>query len=390
MRTSMKQLAVAFVVTLTAAACGGPKQFGSLCDDPNAPAACDQACDPSPGAAQTCPSGFYCSEDGRCDAECTPTGGQCGDGYVCTPNGRCEADGSMPDPMGPDASCPAVNFTAKAVTPSIQLLIDRSGSMGDPIGNTSRYNAIRNALVDSTNGVITKLQAKAYFGASLYSTDSPCPKLYSVGRAMNNRDAIATLINNQSPNGNTPTGPSIDQVVAGFAANPPPAGSPPIIVLATDGLPNECNSNDTNAGQTKSINAAKAAYAAGIRLFILAVGNGIADNHLQAMANAGAGVQAGMPNAPYYVSNTPQDLTNAFNQIIGGVLSCELMINGNVDQSQAAGGTVILNGNPLMYGTDWTLSSPNTIKLLGQACEDLKNSTNPVVTASFPCGSVLL
>ncbi len=385
----MKNLAVAFVAILTAAACGGPKQFGSVCDDPNAPQACNMPCDPSPGASQVCPSGFYCSEDGKCDAECTTAGGQCGDGYVCTANGRCESDGTDPGPTGPDASCPAVNFTAKAVTPSIQLLIDRSGSMNDPIGGTTRYNAVRTSLVDGTNGVVTKLQSKAYFGASLYSTDAPCPKLYSVGRQINNHSAIAGLIASQSPAGNTPTGGSIDQVVADFAANPPPAGSPPIIVLATDGLPNNCDGNST-AGQQKAIQAATASYAAGIKLFILAVGNGIADNHLQAMANAGAGVQAGQPNAPYYLANTPQDLTNAFNQIIGGVISCDLMINGTVDQNQAAGGTVTLNGMTLMYGTDWTLSTPNTITLLGAACDALKNSVNPTVTASFPCGSVLL
>ena len=385
----MKNLVVAFVVILTAA-CGGPKQFGSVCDDPSRPEACDQTCDPTPGTASTCPGGFYCSEDGRCDAECTQTGGQCGAGYVCTTNGRCESDGSGNNPTGPDASCPAVNFTAKAVTPSISLLIDRSGSMADPIGNTNRYNAIRTSLVDPTNGVITKLQNKAYFGASLYSTDSPCPRLYSVPRALNNRDNIANLINSQSPAGNTPTGPSIDVAVGAFATTPPPAGSPPIIVLATDGLPNECNSNDTTAGQAKSIAAAKAAYAAGIKLFILAVGNGINDAHLQSMANAGAGVQAGQANAPYYISNTPQDLTNAFNQIIGGVISCDLMINGSVDPNQAAGGTVVLNGMQLMYGTDWTLVGGNTIRLLGQACDTLKSSTNPVVTASFPCGTVLL
>ena len=384
----MKNLAVAFVLVLTAA-CGGPKQFGTVCDDPSAPEACNQSCDPTPGAASSCPAGFYCSEDGKCDAECTVGGGQCGDGYSCTPNGRCEQD-PQNNPMGPDASCPAVNFTAKAVTPSISLLIDRSGSMAEPIGGTTRYSAIRSSLVDPTNGVITKLQNKAYFGASLYSTDAPCPRLYSVPRALNNRDSIANLINSQAPQGNTPTGPSIDQAVAAFAAAPPPAGSPPIIVLATDGLPNECNSNDTTAGQAKSIAAAKAAYAAGIKLFILAVGNGINDAHLQGMANAGAGVLAGQPNAPYYISNTPQDLTNAFNSIIGGVISCDLMINGNVEPSQAAAGQVVLNGMQLMYGTDWTLVGGNTIRLLGAACETLKASANPVVTASFPCGTVIL
>jgi len=47
------------------------------------------ACDPSPGAPTTCPGGYHCTEDGKCDAVCTQSGGECGDGYRCTPDGRC-------------------------------------------------------------------------------------------------------------------------------------------------------------------------------------------------------------------------------------------------------------------------------------------------------------
>jgi von Willebrand factor type A domain len=313
---------------------------------------------------------------------------------ACSPT-ITKGDPGGTDPGGdddtPDATCPAVHFTAMKTTPSIALLIDRSGSMVNDIGGTSRYGAIKQALVDNTNGVVTKLQNEAYFGAALFSSDNPCPRLYSVPRAMGNRSAIATLINGQNPNGNTPTGPSIDQVVADFAANPPPTGSPPVIVLATDGLPNTCNDgNDTATGQAKSITAAQNAYAAGIRLFILGVGNGIADQHLQAMANAGLGVQNGQPNAPYYLANSPQQLTDAFDQIIGGVVSCDLTINGNVDPASAQSGTVTLNGMTLTYGTDWTLLDSHTIELLGAACTTLKQSANPVVDAAFPCGTVIL
>ena len=288
---------------------------------------------------------------------------------------------------GPDASCPAVHFQATQVIPSIQLLIDRSGSMDTnlPNTNTSRYDAMHDALVGA-NGVVSSLENKVYFGASLFSADNPCPKLYSQGRAMGNASTIKTLIESQNPNGNTPTAPSIDAVVADFAANPPPAGSPPVIVLATDGLPNSCNGNDDTTAQT--VVAAQAAYTAGIRLFVLGIA-GVNDSFLQQVANAGAGVQMNQPNAPYYTANSPAQLQQAFQQIIGGVVSCDLMISGNIDPNQAAGGTVTLNGQTLMYGTDWTLVGGNTIELLGAACDTLKNSSSPAVDASFPCGSII-
>ena len=310
-----------------------------------------------------------------------------GDGIIDDPNGT-GSGSDMGGGIGPDANCPSVNFMATSVIPSIQLLIDRSGSMGTalPNTNTSRYQAMRDALVGTT-GVVAQLQAKAYFGASLYSSDTPCPRLYNTQqRAMNNFAQVKTLIESQSPNGNTPTPGAIDQTVALYAANPAPMGSPPIIVLATDGLPNSCAGADS---QNESIQAAKNAYTAGIRTFVLGIA-GVNDGFLQAMANAGQGVQANQTNAKYYTANSPAELQMAFQQIIGGVVSCELTINGTVDLEQGKGGSVTLNGQQLMYGTDWELVNGTTIRLLGQACENLKNSTNPQVQASFPCGSVIL
>ena len=309
-----------------------------------------------------------------------------GDGIIDDPNGG--GGGSDMTGGAPDANCPSVNFMATSVIPSIQLLIDRSGSMGTALQNTntSRYQAMRDALV-GTNGVVGQLQAKAYFGASLYSSDSPCPKLYHTQqRAMNNFTQVKALIESQSPNGNTPTPGAIDQTVQLFAQNPAPMGSPPIIVLATDGLPNSCAGADS---QNESVAAAKNAYTAGIRTFVLGIA-GVNDSFLQAMANAGQGVQANQANAKYYTANSPAELQMAFQQIIGGVVSCELTINGTVDLDQGKGGTVTLNGMQLMYGTDWELVNGTTIRLLGQACDRLKSTPNPVVQASFPCGSVIL
>jgi hypothetical protein len=245
---------------------------------------------------------------------------------------------------------------------------------------------MHDALVGA-NGVVGQLQAKAHFGASLFTSDSPCPRLYNTSaRQLNNFTQVKQLIESQSPNGNTPTPGAIDQTVQLFQANPAPAGSPPIIVLATDGLPNSCAGADS---QPESIQAAANAYSAGIRTFILGIA-GVNDSFLQSMANAGQGVQPNQPNAKYYTANSPAELQMAFQQIIGGVVSCELTINGTVDPEQAKGGTVMLNGMQLTYGTDWEVVNGTTIRLLGQACDTLKGSTNPQVQATFPCGSVIL
>ncbi|MBS1123558.1 MAG: hypothetical protein H6Q90_5786 [Deltaproteobacteria bacterium] len=155
-------------------------------------------------------------------------------------------------------------------------------------------------------------------------------------------------------------------------------------MLATDGLPNGCG-DSTQA----SVAAAAASYAAGIPLFVLAINE--TSEHFQDLANAGAGVQPGQPNAPYFIGNNPQDLVTAFNSIIGGAISCDLTITGGtVDTAAGALGTVVLNGQPLVYGVDWILVDGTTIQLTGAACTELKSTPTPTVDASFPCGSVLL
>jgi hypothetical protein len=88
----MNRLSLGFVAAIAVTGCG-PKEFGSLCDQVPAPAACMTACDPAPGAANMCPAGYYFAPDGYCDAQCTPNSTECGDGYVCTGDGRCVDDG---------------------------------------------------------------------------------------------------------------------------------------------------------------------------------------------------------------------------------------------------------------------------------------------------------
>jgi hypothetical protein len=389
-------------LALVAAACGG-KTFPSLCATQfPPPPECATACDASPSAANSCPGGFHCSGDGKCDTVCTAAGGQCGNDYSCTSDGRCVPNGNgnggsdMPD------ACPSVHFQAMKTTPSIELLIDKSQSMrenfnGQDPNNMSgvsgpfKFPTEQDALV-GTQGSVTQLQGTAYFGAAMYPSNA-CPGVFSAPRALNNLKAISDLIAAHPPGGNTPTAQAIDAVVADFTANPPPKGSPPVIVLSTDGLPNECNDNGADAqtrAKAATIASAKAAFAKGIRLFLLVVGNQFDAQFKKELANAGQGVVAGQPDALAYTATDPQSLADAFQAIIGGVLSCDLQLSGQVDPTTGQNGTVTLNNMTLNYGTDWTLD-PNglVIHLLGSACNTLKNSQNPQVDATFACGAII-
>ncbi|HET9619925.1 MAG TPA: vWA domain-containing protein [Kofleriaceae bacterium] len=378
------------------AACGGNKAAESLCaDQVPPPAACNTPCDPVSGADQ-CPLGYHCSADGKCDTQCTPTGNECGASNTCTNDGFCQpGDNNGPPPI--DAECPAVHFTASKVTPSVQLLLDRSGSMledfngnDNGLGN-SKFTAEDKALVDPT-GVVTQLQSSVYFGVMMYPSNV-CPGTVQTPRALMNAGAIASFIQSNVPasTGNTPTPQAIDSAVQDFVANKPPAGSPPIIVLATDGLPNDCSGKNGNLAKQQSITAAANAFSKGIKLFVLVVGNQFDDTFKRALANAGQGVQPGQPDAKAYSATNATQLTQAFQEIIGGVVSCDLKLNGHVDPGNAQTGSVSLNGANLIFGTDWNVDADGTtLHLLGKACDTLKGSTDPKVDATFSCGAVLL
>jgi len=388
----MTRAHVQSLLLLMIAGCGA-KTNPSVCDSVglSANAVCNEACDPN--GANSCPAGYHCTGDGKCDAQCTTDGTfPCPQDYTCTADGTCMATGG---PGGtPDAPvCPAIHFTAMPTIPSIELVIDRSGSMDGTDITPTRYKAITTGLVGA-QGVVTTDGAGVYFGAAEFAGDqSPCLNLngFSVPRALNNTAAISGLLAANPPNGgSTPTAPAIDQTVADFAANPPPAGSPPIILLATDGEPNACgNGNDNGA----SVASTKAAYAAGIRLFILGLALPDSLQFLQDMANAGQGVTAGMPDAPYFAADNPTQLATALNAIINGVLSCDLTITApageTVDPMTASGGTVTLDGMTLVFGTDWTVINGSTLELQGAACTKLKSDANPQLDASFPCGSII-
>jgi hypothetical protein len=337
-----------------------------------------------------CGASLHCKPGGICGAECIMGGAECGAGRHCGAHGWCQDD-----------ACPSVTVGLAPVVPTVVLLIDQSGSMSESFGGRSRWEAVRVALTDPTSGVVPALQSKVIFGASLYTSHNGtldgenCPLLQVVPPALNNSAPIRDLLRDHQPDGDTPTGESIDAVVATFGTSSPDPDnrqSPRVIVLATDGEPDTCAVPNPQTGQALALEGAGNAYAAGIRTFILSVGSEVGHAHLQDMANAGVGLPVGgTEHAPFYVANDTSQLVDAFDEIIRGVRTCVLTLSGHVAAGSEASGDVRLNGQPLGYGdpNGWRMIDDETLELVGTACTTLLESDTATLSATFPCGSII-
>lgn len=368
---------------------------GEVCSGPSAPAECDAPC----SGALACADGLYCGPGGRCTADCLP-GDACPEGAVCGPDGRCPR--RTPD-LGPE-DCARVEVGARRVTPNVYLVVDQSGSMTEDFGASNRWDALRSSLLDAEAGLIASLGETVRFGLALYtaraegSSSGPpigmCPMVEVVDAALGNYAAIGAVYGEREPVDETPTGEALEVLTARLTGLPDPPTDPTIFVLATDGEPDQCAELNPQRGQGRSVAAAEAAFAAGIRTFVISVGEGVvSDAHLQDMANAGLGRGPGDDDAPFFVAGDDAGLRSALGAIVGGALSCEVTLDGRIeDLEDACLGEVRLNGRLLTCDDPdgWRVLDATRIEVLGAACTELTDSPGVTLTASFPCDVILI
>ncbi len=368
---------------------------GEICVGPSAPPECDAPC----SGALACAEGFYCGPGGRCTADCVP-GEACPEGARCGPDGRCPQ--MVPD-MGPD-DCARIEVGARRVTPNVYLVIDQSGSMTEGFGGSNRWDALRDSLLDRESGLVAELDDAVRFGLALYTARAEgnaagppigmCPMVEVVDAALDNYDAIEAVYAMREPIDETPTGEALEVLTARLTDIPDPPTDPILFVLATDGEPDQCSELNPQRGQARSVAAAEAAFEAGIRTFVISVGQGVvSDEHLQDMANAGLGRGAGDDSAPFFVAGDDAGLRSALQAIVGGALSCEVALDGRIENlEQACLGEVRLNGRllPCDDPNGWRALDAMRIEILGDACTELTESPGVTLTASFPCDVILI
>jgi hypothetical protein len=314
-----------------------------------------------------------------------------------------DAGSSRLDASRFDASgCASREVEATRVTPNVILVIDQSGSMTAGFGGSNRWDALRESLLAEPDGLVSGLQSQVRFGLALFSANAPddetvvgmCPLIEWVPPALDNRAAIASVYGPARPLDETPTGDSLDAILARLTMTPDPSTDPTIFILATDGEPDTCAEPNPQNGQEEALAAAERAYRAGIRTFVISVGEGtVSARHLQDMANTGVGRRSGEPDAPYWVAGDDAGLRDALRAIVGGELSCVVELNGRIqDLDAACSGTVRLNGRALVCDdpNGWRVIDANHIELVGSACETLQSGPGVRLEASFPCDVILI
>ncbi len=302
-----------------------------------------------------------------------------------------DSDGdSDSDSDGDSDVCGDTTVDFSNQSPTVVLLIDRSGSMNEGFGGDSRWNVAREALVDPETGFVSILDDEIRFGLTMYAgaTDSePCPYLSGVAPGLGNYDAIATLYNNSEPLQNTPTSEAINAVAADLAADTTPGTK--VIVLVTDGMPDTCTNPESQdqAAQDASVAAVEAAFASGVLSYVISVGTADENGHFQDLANAGLGVDSG---ATYYEAMDQAALTQAFDEIINGVRACIFNLQGEVEEGREAECTVTVNDDALTLGDPdgWRLNSVSQIELVGASCESIQEG-DVTVDVDCPCGAFI-
>lgn len=301
-------------------------------------------------------------------------------------------------------TCAEAEVRPTRVIPTVVFLIDGSRSMEmDYETGVSRWHALRDAMLDPTDGVVRRLDGIVDFGMRIYNdAEAPqgmtqtCPTLIDVAAGTANAGNIATTFPNAPPGFNTPTGAALDQLVR-FLPTATEATAlglgPQLVVLATDGVPYECVNwvtlDPPAVDEQAVLDAAALGLTRGVTTYVisLAEATGTYADHLNAVAVAGGSQVA-------YSPSTRSALASRLTTIISSAVSCEVTLAGEIDtrRDDVCEGTVTLElpGGDRDLGCDdpdgWRLVDARHIELTGQACTDFQTEPLAALAAKFPCG----
>jgi hypothetical protein len=219
---------------------------------------------------------------------------------------------------------------------------------------------------------------------SLGGTGATCTTgSVNVPIARGNASAIAQALDSTKPDGATPTAQTLQAARAELGkrvGSPDEVVPPKFVILVTDGEPNCTNNSIGNGGSdpaavAASVAAIQAMASDGIKTYVLGYGtqsNATTKAALDQMARAGA-----TGDSAHRAIENQASLIAAFQQITGGAVSCDYVLDKPVSDKRYV--RVTVDGKQL--GADdangWVLSSDlRKVHLQGNACSELSVSAH--------------
>lgn len=305
--------------------------------------------------------------------------------------GNAGGAGGASNPFG-EKNCGFKNYVLERKEARLLLVLDRSGSMREPIGGGMGDKWT--AAIGATREVIMNTQAAVQWGLKTFPGDIECSVTdgVAVPVAGNNFPPIDGAIGTTLPTGTgTPTAAAVRGGTAYLKSLPD--GSPRYLVLATDGMPNCMDGVSSSLPDAPGAVAAIAeAAAAGFHTFVIGVAivGSMGNQTLNEMAVAGLEPRAG--DVRYYAAASRQDLVTALDIITGTVSNCVFPLGERPpspdDVAVFVDGVRITRDPTHMNG--WDYATPGSIQLYGMACENVKGNATPKVEIIFGCPGVVI
>lgn len=276
-----------------------------------------------------------------------------------------------------------VELRFETSTPNtVILVLDGSSSMLARFGGLpSRWAAVRAALT-GPDGAVRALDDRVPFAAVRYSGTTECPGLETIAAQLESADVIDALLAT-FVGGSTPTAETLAAIRADVGALTAGFDTDVAFVLATDGEPVPCSGRPTDdAVRAEVVEQVAGAFDDGISTFVLSVGADLSEAHLQDLANAGAGVRPGEPDAPAWRADDPASLAGLLATAIDAAIACTTRLPWAVDGTCDA--EVELAGEALeCRGADGFRVEGSRLLLSGAACEAWEAGATARVRA--PC-----
>jgi len=307
---------------------------------------------------------------------------------------------------GAGGGCAGTSSKAQLLPLDMYIMLDQSGSMSGAVPGGTKWTAVTQALATfvtqpNLNGVSVGIQ---YFALP----DTCNPAVYAIPEVPIQplpgvANAIINSMAGHGPSTGTPTKPALEGAIqyakAWQNANPTHVT---VVVFATDGLPQSC---DTNLQNIYGVAAAGFNGMPKIPTFVIGVGPALST--LDGIAAAGGTTTAFKVDTN---GNANQDFLDAMNKIRGSVTACTYLIPApppgqmldfgkvNVEFTPGAG------GNPITIpkvndvascpvgGLGWYYddnAKPTQIILCPDACKQISADAKGTVNVILGCGTVV-